>query len=263
MTVVHVGGIGIAAPGLPNWHEGARVLTGEAEYCDTDLPPYQPLRLPANERRRASQIVRLAFRAAEDAVQSASLPVSELAAVFATADADLVITSRICSALAESPRVVSPTDFHNSVQNAAAGYWSIATGARKPSTTVAGHDFSFAVGLLEAAALVHVDRLDTLLVAVDAPAPEPLGEKRRVLKPVALALLLTAKAAASTIARLEIELGGAQESTMTSQALEALRVSNPAARALPLLELLARGMSGLLGVARSTDQWIRIRVEPA
>ena len=263
MTAIHLSGIGLAAPGLPGWSDGARVLSGESPYVDAELPPYTPERLPANERRRASQVVRLAFRAAEDAVRSSSAVLSELAAVFATADADLAITSRILSALAQLPRVISPTDFHNSVQNAAAGYWSIGTSAQRPSTTVAGHDASFAVGLLEAAAMVHVDRIDTLLVAFDAPAPEPLLEKRPVLKPVAVALLLTAEATASTIATMQIELGGEYTSVLASSALESLRTSNPAARALPLLELLAKRQAGAVFLERAGRQRIRVAIEPA
>src|SRR3546814_10360262 len=74
----------------------------------------------------------------------------DLATVFAGSDADMAILQRISAALATPERIVSPTDFHNSVHNAAAGYWGIGTGSRAPSTTLAGYDASFALGLLEA-----------------------------------------------------------------------------------------------------------------
>ncbi len=44
-----------------------------------------------------------------------------------------------------------PTKFHNSVHNAAAGYWTIATGCLKPYTSVSGYYFTYGEGLLEAA----------------------------------------------------------------------------------------------------------------
>lgn len=261
MKRVHVAALGIAAPGLSNWSEGARVLRGEAPFTDSELPPYQPGHLAGNERRRATRVVRLAFRAAEDAAQSASIPLNGLAAVFATSDGDLDITSRICAALAEPGRIVSPTDFHNSVHNAAAGYWSIGTGAEPPSTTVAGHDYSFAIGLLEAMALVSTEGVDTLLVAFDSPPPEPLYAKRPIRRPAGVALILTAKPSSTSIAALEVSLDGVPETCMDTPALEELRLSSPAARALPLFELIAKRQSGAVGLARSPNQSMSVRLQ--
>ena len=51
---------------------------------------------------------------------------------------------------------VSPTRFHNSVHNAAAGYWTIGAGAMQPATAISAFDASFAQGLLEA--MVQLDR---------------------------------------------------------------------------------------------------------
>ena len=79
--------------------------------------------------------------------RATALPAASLATVFASSDADLAIIHRICLALTATPRLISPTDFHNSVHNAAAGYWSIAAGARAASTTISAHDGSFAAGL--------------------------------------------------------------------------------------------------------------------
>ena len=78
----------------------------------------------------------------------------EIATVFASCGGDGPITHQICEVLAGPDRAVSPTAFHNSVHNAPAGYWSIATRSRAPSTSLCGHDGSFAAGLLEAATQV-------------------------------------------------------------------------------------------------------------
>lgn len=239
---VYVHAVGLAAPGLPNWAQGRAVLRGEQPYVPTELPPYAPALLPPNERRRATPAVRQAFRAAEDAV--AGRDPSAYATVFAGSDADMAILHRICAAVADETKVVSPTDFHNSVHNAAAGYWGIATGARAPSTTLAGYDGSFALGLLEAVVQVQTLMLPTLLVVFDVPAPEPLLHARPLAAAASCALLLTPQPQDAPLGRLRVRLTPEPETALDDAALEVQRQANPALRALPLLQLLARGERG-------------------
>lgn len=246
-----IAAIGLAAPGLPGWMESQSVLCGEHAYAPAELPAYQPALLPANERRRASPMVRMAFRVAEAAMQGFSS--AELATVFTSSDGDLQIAGRICSALAAAPRLISPTDFHNSVHNAAAGYWSIASDTRGPSTAVAAWDQGFAAGLLEALGMVAVEKRDTLLVAYDLPAPEPLLHKRPVAHPFGIALLLTRAPTIHGLARIEWQLGGGEESRLADRGLEELRRSNPAARALPLLAAVARRQSTTVQLAAGNN----------
>src|SRR5687767_13773466 len=117
---VFIESVGIAAPGLPSWSAAQAILRGDSQYTPTPLAPHAPALLPANERRRATPTVRIAFQAAEDAIQGTSIAPAQLATVFASSDADLNIIHRISLALTQTPRLVSPTDFHNSVHNAAA-----------------------------------------------------------------------------------------------------------------------------------------------
>ncbi|HMN44790.1 MAG TPA: beta-ketoacyl synthase chain length factor [Povalibacter sp.] len=236
---IFIEAVGLAAPGLPSWQQARAALRGEQPCENTPLPPHTPALLPANERRRATPAIRLAFQAAEDAMQGTSIPAANLATVFASSDADLGIIHRISLALTASPRFISPTDFHNSVHNAAAGYWSIAVGSRAASTTISAYDGSFAAGLLEASLLVEVDACDVLLVAFDLPAPEPLHAKRPIAHPVAVALVLTQQATAKTLAALSCATTMEPETLLPDAALESLRSGNPAARALPLLQRLA------------------------
>lgn len=236
---IFIEAVGLAAPGLPSWRHGSSALRGEQPYEGAPLPPHTPALLPANERRRATPAIRLAFQAAEDAMQGTSLPAANLATVFASSDADLGIIHRISLALTASPRFISPTDFHNSVHNAAAGYWSIAVGSRAASTTISAYDGSFAAGLLEASLLVQVDACDALLVAFDLPAPGPLHAKRPVAHPAAVALVLTQQATAHTLAAVACATTTEPETLLPDTALERLRTGNPAARALPLLQRLA------------------------
>lgn len=241
---VFVEAVGFAAPGMPGWQNARAVLRGERPHEYTPLTPHAPALLPANERRRATPAVRLAFQAAEDAMSSTPLPAAGLATVFASSDADLAIIHRISLALAATPRLISPTDFHNSVHNAAAGYWHIAAGAHSASSTISAYDGSFAAGLLEACLQVWVEGRDTLLVAFDLPAPAPMSDKRPIAHPVSAALLLTQRRTSQSLAALSCALVSDAESTLSDAGLEALRLGNPAGRALPLLELLARGQNG-------------------
>jgi hypothetical protein len=209
--------------------------------------------LPPNERRRATPSIRLAFQAAEDAMKGTELQASSLATVFASSDADLAIIHRICLALTATPRFISPTDFHNSVHNAAAGYWSIAAGARAASTTISAHDGSFAAGLLEAWLQVQADDCDVLLVAFDLPAPEPLHATRVIDCPAAVGLVLSRQPRAHTLAALTCATTVEAETVLADAALEQLRMSNPAARALPLLRHLATGRAESLVLPMTRD----------
>ena len=244
MKPVFIESVGLAAPGLPAWRQSCATLAGQLSYLSTPLPPHTPSTLPLNERRRASPAIRLAFQAAEDAIQATTLAAANLATIFASSDADITIIHRICLALAATPRLVSPTDFHNSVHNAAAGYWSIAAGARAASTTISAHDGSFGAGLLEACSQVLADECDVLLVAFDIPAPEPLLAKRFVACPAAAALLLTRRPTLHSLAAVTCAITGEGEAKLDDPALEQLRLGNPATRALPLLRLLALRKSG-------------------
>ncbi len=259
---VYVDAIGLAAPGLNDWQSARAVLRGEAPYVGAELPPYQPQRLPPNERRRATPAVRQAFRAAEDAIAQSSFDPADLASVFASSDADMNVLHRICTALAEPGRVVSPTDFHNSVHNAAAGYWSIAVGARRNSTSIGAHDTTVAAGLLEAAALL-LDEDALLLVMYDVPQPKPLLDQHPITTPVSIALVLTRTRSSRSCAQLRLAFDDRATSsteTFDDEALEALRKSNPAARALPLLRALAQQSDASLCIDAVAGRRLRIDV---
>jgi hypothetical protein len=252
--------LGLAAPGLPGWNAAVPVLAGRAAYLPADEPPFASTLLPPNERRRATAAVRQAFRAAEDAM-GASVDPRALASVFASSDADLVVLHRICSALAEPTRAISPIDFHNSVHNAASGYWSIAVQSMAPTTTVAAYDASFTAGLLEATALATDLGTDVLLVAYDAIAPAPLLAKRPLAASASVALVL-GRADAPSLGTLTIEMAGGSETPCALPALESLRTGNPAMRALPLLELVAARRAGTVTLLGTGDVRVAVGYSP-
>jgi len=229
--------VGIAGPGMPDWPTAAAILRGEQAYEASVLPPYRPNLLPPNERRRASRAVCAAFQVAEQAVQDCDA--SQLATVFSSADGDQYITERICRALNTPERMLSPTDFHHSVHNAPAGNWSIAAGAQGPATAVAAWHWGFAAALAEAACMVWVEQRATLLIAYDLQTPEFLRPLSLAQQPFAVALRLSGSAGASPLARLGLAMHAAPETRCSSGPLEALRLCNPAARCLPMLQAIA------------------------
>ncbi|MBN3785071.1 beta-ketoacyl synthase chain length factor, partial [Burkholderia sp. Ac-20345] len=134
---------------------------------------------------------------------------------------------------------LSPTRFHNSVHNAPAGYWSIATRAMATSNVLCAHDGSFAAGLLESLCQVAVDRVPTLLIAYDTDYPEPLRAVRPIGDAFGVALVLAPEASERALARIDVQLTDAPATTLAHPGLDALRAGNPAARVLPLLDALA------------------------
>jgi hypothetical protein len=148
----------------------------------------------------------------------------------------------MCEALSTPERAVSPTRFTNSVHNATAGYWHIATTSRAASTSLCGFDASLAAGLLEAAAQVVVSAETVLLVASDIPYPPSLQPQRPTPDAFGVALLLApAHVGGGSTATLHLTTGqpGEPVTACATSDLETLRRGIPAARVLPLIEAIA------------------------
>src|SRR4029079_2061631 len=121
---------------------------------------------------------------------SSGLGADTLSVVFVSSDGDGDIVHRLCSALATPAAAVSPTDFHNSVHNAATGYWSIGAHSPAASTALCAYDASFAAGLLEAPCQIAIESGRFLLMPVALPYPPPLAPHRPVNHGFAAALVL-------------------------------------------------------------------------
>ena len=237
-----VEGVGLCGPGLNGWAASRPMLAGVERYAPAPVVvPPSPL-LPANERRRMVQTVKLALAVGAEAFADGLHDPAGAATVFTSSGGDGETIHDILSVLASPNPEVSPTRFHNSVHNAPAGYWSIATRCREPSSSLCGHDASFAAGLIEAAAQASVDDRVVALIAYDLPYPEPLHSTRPIAAVFGMALVLSPCPSKASLARLDIELGGdgGRATAMADAALEKLRQGAPAARSLPLLAGLAR-----------------------
>src|SRR5688572_11813713 len=132
----YVQGAGVLAPGLESFHAAREILAGSRPYALAPMTAPAPEILPAVERRRAAESVRYALSAAQEALAMSGISTRDTASVFASSGGDGHTLHQICEALAGPERAVSPTRFHNSVHNAAAGYWSIATGCRAASSSL-------------------------------------------------------------------------------------------------------------------------------
>src|SRR5450830_1017928 len=170
----YIEGIGILGPGLTDWPSARVILTGGQPYLSSKTVIPAPELLPAAERRRASDIVKLTLATSLEAIAAAGLAAASLPSVFSFSNGDGLNCHAINEMLASDDRQISPTRFHNSVHNAAAGYCSIATGAMTPSSVLCAHDASFGAGLLEAMSQVSVDQTRCVLVAADTNYPEPM-----------------------------------------------------------------------------------------
>lgn len=235
--------IGVLGPGLSDWASTAKILRREVAYQPGPTVLSAPASLPAAERRRAGRIIKLALAIGAEAVMRADATAGTLPTVFSSSGGDGDNCHEICTALASPDRQISPTRFHNSVHNAAAGYWSIAHACTCASTSLCANDASFGAGLLEAAAQLACGTPSVLLLAYDADYPQPLRGCRRIPDAFGIALLLTAQPHASGLAQLDLQLRPGASTTLQDEALEALRQSIPAARGLPLLECIAQRRS--------------------
>jgi Beta-ketoacyl synthase, N-terminal domain len=259
---VAVQGIGLLAPGLKGWAESRPVLAGLRPYESGPLPDPEAALLPPNERRRSSDCVRWAVQVAQEAITQSGMDARDVATVYASSGGEMSALDRLCRSLATPERVVSPTLFHQSVHNTAAGYWGIATACQQSSTALSCYDDTFAAGLLEAVTFVCVEARPVLLVAYDLAPPFPLSEARPIQDGFAAAVVLappTQVRLAELAVRLE-DSGGRNPSTMKEEALEHLRMDNPAARSLPLLGAVASGGRASVSLNFLDDQRLFIQV---
>jgi hypothetical protein len=260
---VYVEGIGLSGPGLDGWAASQPVLAGRLDYqpAATRIGPSDWL--PANERRRAVQTVKIALAAGAEAFAAAGRNPAATTTVFTSSGGDGETIDQILNGLASPHREISPTRFHNSVHNAPAGYWSIATGSQAASSSLCAHDDSFAAGLLEAAVQAVTENCAVALIAYDVSYPAPLGLLRQIGAAFGLALLLSPAPSEAAIAAIKIDLRpGSASSIMASPALESLRQNTPAARSLPLLAALARQVETQITLSYLDDMVLTLNLLP-
>ncbi|MGH8041954.1 MAG: beta-ketoacyl synthase chain length factor [Rudaea sp.] len=253
-------GVGVWSSAWPDWAAARMALAQNVEIAANSTGrPGAPL-LPPGERRRAPESVLLAVEAAQQACAMAQRAEREMSQVFASAYGDLAINDYLCATLARVPDEVSPTKFHNSVHNAAAGYWTIATGCMQPSSAVSAGAATFGAGLLEAATLAHAESGAVLFVTYDVAASGPLREVIDCREPFAVAFVL-APWSSRAIARVRLRTEGARVALASSaMLLHASGDGNPARNSVPLLAALARRANDTLPVAAGPELHLLLEI---
>lgn len=231
-------GIGFWAPGLPSWDAARAYANGGALVADAPARP-SPQLLAPNERRRAPEPVAVALDVALAACSAAGREPIALPSVFASASGDLVITDYMCATLASDPRSISPTRFHNSVHNAAAGYWTIGTGAMQPATAISAGDATFAQALIEALAQLASGADAVLLAAYDGASA---GALKQVVASEGLlgAAMVLSRHAHDGAPVLAVELDEDRGDTPPAGVLATHAAGNAMAQMLPVFDALAR-----------------------
>jgi hypothetical protein len=236
----HIAGVAFWSPRMPTWDAARACLRSEQVPLDTPQPrPATTLLAPA-ERRRAPDTVAIALEVASQACIAADVRPQELTTVFASTHGDLAISDYLCATLAATPTHISPTKFHNSVHNAAAGYWSIGTKSHAPYTAISAYEYTFATGLLEAVTQLLCDDRPVLYVAYDVAACGPMATMAPSSGMLAAALVLTTTPTQPhTRMALQVRSGTARIAEVRSTAADAVR-GNAMASALTFFAALAQ-----------------------
>jgi hypothetical protein len=164
---------GALAPGIGSLNELLALQRDPRAADGATLTLPSPQALPANERRRASQVVRLTLACAEQALQASPFAIDQLRMVFASDEGTGEVCQQMLEALATT-REISPLVFHNSVHNAPSGYFSIGYKNRQSALSVSLGRESFASGLLCAVSEALSTGQPVLYLNYDAPMQQPM-----------------------------------------------------------------------------------------
>lgn len=261
---VAVQGIAFWSSRLPGWDVARAVMRGVQDPPPSPSARPAPALLQPTERRRAPDTVALALEVAQRACEASGHAPSDLPSVFASTHGDLAISDYMCATLVATPTLISPIKFHNSVHNAAAGYWSIGTGSYAAYTALSAYQYTFAAGLLEAATQVIADSRPVLYVAFDVEAKGPLATISPSRGLLGTALVL-APAGEPGSHRLWLELAEAERCAITTarSAARVLVAENVLANCLPFFEALAaeRGAADPLTLQLSRRTVLRVGIE--
>ena len=252
MMRIWLSGIGISAAGVPDWDIAQAIVRGERQFEKTEYSYRAPELLSGSERRRCPASVKLALDVSEQARSMAGVKGSDLSGVFASMTGDGPIVTRSMATLADNPHYLSPTDFHNSVHNAAVGYWAIANGSRHGATSLTAAEESVAAALLKAAMQLQSDDVPVMLCAYEVPFSAPLDVAVGIPVPFGAALVLHREKPPACLASLDISLeeGDGAPSRPARDFWSGLFDTNPAARIIPLLEQIVLLQPGETSVLR-------------
>ena len=256
--VARIAGVGFWASGLPSW-DAAQAFVADGRLPDNAPRRPSPELLAANERRRAPESVAVALEVALAATRASGRDPATLASIFASGHGDFGITGYMCETLADDPRSISPIRFHNSVHNAAAGYWTIGAGCTATTTAISAGPATFAQGLLEALVQLATGTPAVLLVAYDVESTGLLGALTPSDQLLGGALVLTAAGEGQgPLLRAALRTG---DTTPDAPGPLARRLhGNAMAPMLPLFDALAAG-AGRVMLDAGAAQALEVELE--
>ena len=246
MKPLAVAGLGCWAPGFASLD--ARLLE------DPDAAQVEPpcTLLPARMARRASLLTRMTIEAISQAAEAAKVDVRQVPTVFATARGEMQTLVDLLGMLIDDGQL-SPTRFHNSVYNAAAGQFSVAVGNQAFSTTLVGGDETVPLALLEAFCLFHELQPPAVIVAfADEAVSLPLLSSAGT-EALACAICLVAEpASGAALPWLTAPVRDGAPKRLAG--LGRAHLNNPVSCALPLLRALKTRTAGALSFG-TPDGW--------
>ena len=256
-----VHGVALWAPRLPGWPVAAEVLRGTAPAPEQPAPRPAPALLAPTERRRAPDTVAIALEVAARACEHAGADPRALTSVFACTEGDLAISDYMSETLARTPTLVSPTRFHNSVHNAAAGYWSIGTGSVQPYTALTAHRYTFGAGLLETLVQAQANGQPALLVAYDIEARGPLATMATSRGILGAAAVVSPEPGAAACARMRWRTTRGTEPTGALPRNAQLVAGNAMEACLPFFEAIAVAEPRIVRVALGPTMLLELDID--
>ena len=251
-------GIGAWGPTFHNWQELTALLRGETIDSEPAKGP-KPEIIPANERRRAPLPVRLAVESSWQASQQAGIDPAELTSVFVSGLGDTQLTDYMCRTLAGENKALSPTKFHNSVHNAAAGYWTISTGCMQAANSVAGFQESVSLTLLEGLIQCHAEQRPVMLTFYDAPCSEVLRDLMKNEIAFAASIVVAPANKKSETNQIQLQQKSVDwPEFIADDFLQSCYTTNPVGRILPILQTIAQEKSSDIEMPISADTSIKL-----
>jgi hypothetical protein len=237
MTPAHVVGLG-------SWSLGSDPTAASEPGCRL---------LTAALRRRASLLTQMLVEVVAQAGYAAAVDLGSVPTVFGTAYGEIQTLHDLLEML-QAGDELSPARFHNSVYNAASGYFSIAAGNRSFTTTVAAGADTVAMALLEAFCILQERREPVIVAFADEASTLPFLQKEGAGS-LAAAICITPECPAERcLGRLSPPRRGP---VPVLPAIDPAFLSNPIAPALPLVRALQSGETGVVPVCREVGEgWL-------
>lgn len=262
-------GIGVSGPGFSNWPELQTLL--KSTQSDSDASSHQfttpkPSVIPANERRRAPLPVKIAVEVSEQAIKQSGQSAEAFACVFGSGLGDTQITDYMCRALATEDKLLSPTKFHNSVHNAAAGYWTISTDCMQAANSIAAYHDTVGMSLMEAAAQISTENIPVLVTVFDICAYSAYQAIFDCDQHFGAAVALApADYNGAYLAELSIsieEKAAANDAFNSHEFLNSLYTTNPSGKMLALLSALIKNQDETT-ISINDNQELKIHISHA